>query len=127
MLEQAVRAVMELEVSVLECADRIADVVPYSIRRVDQRVVPIGMKEGRERMRAVMVGEVHRRPRPERILVKKPLGAEESMRVRRAVGRARVRNVAIVALAAQSLAGAVIKVAQRREFEIVQREDAADR
>ena len=49
---------MTIQPAALEAANRIADIVADAVRRVDQCIIPIGMKKGRERMRFVMVLEV---------------------------------------------------------------------
>jgi hypothetical protein len=48
---------MTIQPAALEATNRIADIVAYAVGRVDQRIIPIGMKQRRQRMRFVMVLE----------------------------------------------------------------------
>ena len=79
--QPAVVAKMAVEPAAAQRAHRIADIVADAVGRIDQRLVPIGVEQRRERVRLVVIGEMDLRVRPERAVAQKALAVEDASRV----------------------------------------------
>ncbi len=123
--QPAVVAVMALELAALQAAHRIADIVADAVGRINERVVPVGVEQRRERMRLVVIGEMDLRVRPERIVLQETVRAEQLVRVGDAEAMAQHRELAVGALAPAPALKRVVQLAPEREFVVVRREPAA--
>ena len=123
--EPAVIAVVALERAIFQAAHRVADIVANAVRRVDQRLVPVGVEQRSERMRRMMIGEIDLRLGPERIVFQKAIGAEQPVRIRDAEAMREHREFAVGALAAAPAVECVMQLAPEWETIIVRRKPAA--
>ncbi len=96
--QPAVIAIETFERAIFEAAHRVADVVADAVRRIDQRLVPVGVEQRGERVARVMVGEIDLRVGPERIVLQEPVGAEQLVRIGDAEAVAQDRELAMRAL-----------------------------
>ena len=117
-------AIVAFELAVLQRADRIADIVAEPVRRIDQRLRPVGEEQRVERVRLVVVGEMEFHVRAERIFVAETVGAEQLRRIADAGAICDGEHVALRALAAVPAPRRVVEVAQQLEAQILRRKGA---
>jgi hypothetical protein len=123
--QPAVVAVVAGEPSVLERANRIADVVADAVGRIDQRLVPVGEEQRRQRMRRMVVGEEELRIGTKSVLREEQPGVEDRQCIGGAIALAVTPYLALLAFLAEPAADGVVDLLVERIFQIVRREERA--
>jgi hypothetical protein len=123
--EPAIITIEALELASLERAHAVADIVADTVRGVDQRVVPIREKQGRERMRLVMVDKAHRNIRAKAVFCQKTIRPKETQSVLDPEPATQVGDVALDAFTTELPLPSVVQIVDQRKAIVLGREIAA--